>query len=78
MSGRISTPKPGMRELWSWHSAVLALNRPPVELASVHRGCGGLTMRLASAIAFVLATVLGAMQGHALIRVALVVKDVGH
>ena len=36
-----------------------ALNRPPVELGSVHRGCGVSTMRLASAIAFALATVLG-------------------
>src|SRR5262252_2968505 len=35
-------------------------------------------MRLASAIAFVLATVLGAMQCHALIRVALVISDAGY
>jgi hypothetical protein len=35
-------------------------------------------MRLASAIAFVLATVLGAMQCHALIRVALVIGDADH
>ena len=34
-------------------------------------------MRLASAIAFVLATVLGAMQGRALIRAALVIDDAG-
>ena len=32
-------------------------------------------MRLASAIAFVLATVLGAMQCHALMRVALAISD---
>src|SRR5262249_14561706 len=32
-------------------------------------------MRLASAIAFVLATVLGAMQCHALIRAALVISE---
>src|SRR6516164_4838068 len=35
-------------------------------------------MRLASAIAFVLATVLGAMQCHALMRVALVISDAGY
>ena len=35
-------------------------------------------MRLASAIEFVLATVLGAMQCHALIRVALVISDTGY
>jgi hypothetical protein len=35
-------------------------------------------MRLASAIAFVLATVPGAMQCHALIRVALVISDTGY
>src|SRR5215471_19188227 len=35
-------------------------------------------MRLASAIAFVLATVLGAMQCHALIRAALVISDAGY
>ncbi len=35
-------------------------------------------MRLASAIAFVLATVLGAMQGRALIRVAPVISDAGY
>ena len=34
-------------------------------------------MRLAAAIAFVLATVLGAMQGRALIRAALVIDDAG-
>ena len=34
-------------------------------------------MRLAAAIAFVLATVLGGMQGHALIRAALVIDDAG-
>src|SRR6266849_852015 len=55
-----------------------ALNRPPVELGSVHRGCGVSTMRLASAIAFVLATVLGAMPGHAQTRVALVISNGGH
>ena len=32
-------------------------------------------MHLATAIAFVLATVLGAMQGRALIRAALVIDD---
>jgi len=35
-------------------------------------------MRLASAIAFVLATVLGAMPGHAQTRVALVISNGGH
>src|SRR5258707_240539 len=55
-----------------------ALNRPPVELGSVHRGCGVSTMRLASAIAFVLATVLGAMPGHAQTGVALVTSNGGH
>ena len=35
-------------------------------------------MRLASAIAFVLATVLGAMQCHALIQIALVISDAGY
>src|SRR6516164_3184308 len=35
-------------------------------------------MRLASAIAFVLATVLGAMQCHALMWVALVISDAGY
>ena len=35
-------------------------------------------MPLASAIAFVLATVLGAMQCHALIRAALVISDAGY
>ena len=35
-------------------------------------------MRLASAITFVLATVLGAMQCHALIRVALFISDAGY
>ena len=35
-------------------------------------------MRLASGIAFVLATVLGAMQCHALIRVALFIIDAGY
>jgi formylglycine-generating enzyme required for sulfatase activity len=43
------------------------------------RASGGAesTMRLAAAIAFVLATVLGAMQGRALIRAALVIDDAG-
>ena len=35
-------------------------------------------MRFVSAIAFVLATVLGAMQCHALIRAALVISDAGY
>ena len=35
-------------------------------------------MRLASTIGFVLATVLSAMQGHAFIRVALAISDVGY
>ena len=78
MSGRISTPKPAMREPWSWYAAVPALNRPPVELGSVHRSCGGSTMRLASAIAFVLTTVLGAMPGHAQTRAALVISNGGY
>ena len=55
-----------------------ALNRLPVELGLVHHGCAGSTMRLATAIALVLATVLGAIPGRAQAPAALAISSGGY
>ena len=55
-----------------------ALNRLPVELGLVHHGCAGSTMRLATTIALVLATVLGAIPGDAQTPAALAISNGGY